>query len=111
QRLWHIHAERVILATGAHERPLVFGDNDLPGIMLASSVAAYAGLYAVKCGTRGVAVVNNDWAYEAVLSAQARAGNVATIVETRRHVSDALAERVRDAGIELLCDHVPVRAK
>ncbi len=38
QRLWHIRAGRVVLATGAHERPLVFAGNDRPGVMLAGAV-------------------------------------------------------------------------
>ena len=36
QRLWRIRPRHVVLATGAHERPLVFADNDRPGIMLAA---------------------------------------------------------------------------
>ena len=111
QRLWHFHAQHVVLASGAHDRPIVFGDNDLPGIMLAGAVAAYAGLYGVRCGENGAAVVNNDWAYEAVLSAHARAGNVRVIVDSRRKVHASLSDRVRDAGIQLVTAHVPVRAK
>ncbi|MEQ9812893.1 MAG: 2Fe-2S iron-sulfur cluster-binding protein, partial [Azospirillaceae bacterium] len=38
QRVWHLRAGRVVLATGAHERPLVFADNDRPGVMLAGAV-------------------------------------------------------------------------
>jgi sarcosine oxidase subunit alpha len=38
-RLWHIRAGRTVIATGATERPIVFADNDRPGIMLASSAA------------------------------------------------------------------------
>ena len=30
QRVWHIRARQVVLATGAHERPLVFAGNDRP---------------------------------------------------------------------------------
>ena len=48
--LWKIRAGRVILATGAHERPLVFGNNDLPGVMLASAVSAYIHRYGVLPG-------------------------------------------------------------
>ncbi len=40
-RLWHIRARRVVLATGAIERPLVFPGNDRPGVMLASAVESY----------------------------------------------------------------------
>ena len=35
QRVWRIRARRVLVAAGAHERPVVFTDNDRPGIMLA----------------------------------------------------------------------------
>ena len=111
QRLWHFHAKHVVLATGAHERPFVFGDNDLPGILLANSVAAYAGRYSVKCGVRGVAIVNNDWAYEAVFSTQRQAGNVSTIVDSRHSIDASLQARVRQAGIELVTGHVPVSAR
>ena len=52
--LWKIRAGRVILATGAHERPLVFGNNDLPGVMLASAVSAYIHRYGVLPGRDAV---------------------------------------------------------
>jgi sarcosine oxidase subunit alpha len=41
QRLWQIRAGQVVLATGAHERPLVFANNDRPGVMLASAARTY----------------------------------------------------------------------
>ena len=50
QRLWRILAKRCVLAAGAIERPLVFGDNDRPGIMLAGAVRAYLNRYAVGAG-------------------------------------------------------------
>src|SRR5262245_34581558 len=46
QRLWRIFAKRCVLAAGAIERPLVFGDNDRPGVMLASAVRTYLNRYA-----------------------------------------------------------------
>jgi len=50
QRLIHLRAKRVVLATGAIERPLVFAGNDKPGVMLASAIRAYIGQYAVLPG-------------------------------------------------------------
>ena len=41
QRLWHVRARQVVLATGAHERPVAFAGNDLPGVMLAGAVREY----------------------------------------------------------------------
>ena len=62
-----IRAGRVILATGAHERPLVFGNNDLPGVMLASAVSAYIHRYGVLPGRDAVLFTNNDRAYQAAI--------------------------------------------
>ena len=56
----------MILATGAHERPLVFG-NDLPGVMLASAVSAYIHRYGVLPGRDAVLFTNNDRAYQAAI--------------------------------------------
>ena len=60
QRLWRVRANRVILAAGAIERPLVFCNNDRPGVMLASAVSTYIKRYAVRPGTRAVVFTNND---------------------------------------------------
>ncbi|TMG35688.1 MAG: FAD-dependent oxidoreductase, partial [Chloroflexi bacterium] len=59
-RLWQIRARQVVLATGAHERPLVFANNDRPGILLAGAVRTYLNRYAVAPGRRAVMFTNND---------------------------------------------------
>ena len=111
QRLWKIRARRVVLATGAHERPLVFADNDRPGIMLAAAARTYVNRFAVRPGTRAVVFTNNDSAYGAAFDL-ARAGvGVAAIVDPRPAPSAALTEQTRAAGIELLAGHVVVRAR
>ncbi len=50
QRLWKIVARSTVLAAGAVERPIVFGGNDRPGIMLASAMRTYLNRYAVSPG-------------------------------------------------------------
>jgi sarcosine oxidase subunit alpha len=62
-RLWQVRARTVVVATGAHERPLVFADNDRPGIMLASAARTYLHRFGVAVGTRCVVFTNNDSAY------------------------------------------------
>src|SRR6478736_9134609 len=52
ERMWKVRARQVVLATGAIERPLVFPDNDRPGIMLSSAAAAYLNRFGVKAGAR-----------------------------------------------------------
>ena len=79
ERLWRIVAKRALLATGAEERPLVFGGNDRPGVMLAEAGLAYARRYGVAVGRR-VAVFT---AHEASLrAAKALAASGVEIVET-----------------------------
>ena len=60
QRLWKIRAKKVIIATGAMERPLIFNNNDRPGIILSSSVKKYIDYYGVKCGQKISLFTNND---------------------------------------------------
>lgn len=83
QRLWKIRAKRVVLATGAHERPLVFADNDRPGVMLAGAVQGYVNRYGVRPGTRAVIVTNNDSAYLAARDMAAAGIGIAAIVDLR----------------------------
>ena len=52
QRLLKIRAKKVIVATGSLERPLVFNNNDRPGIMLSSAIKKYADYYGVICGKK-----------------------------------------------------------
>src|SRR3954454_13902238 len=106
QRLWHIRARRVVLATGAIERPPVFPDNDRPGIMLAGAVETYLHRFAVMAGRRAVLFVNNDGAYPLAASL-ARAGiAVAAIVDPRPEPGEA-ARRLVD-GIPLYSGHAVV---
>ena len=67
ERIWRVRAKQVVLATGAIERPLVFGNNDRPGVMLASAVSAYVNRYGVSVGSRAVVFTNNDAAYRAAM--------------------------------------------
>lgn len=88
QRLWHIRAGRVIVATGAHERPLVFANNDRPGVMLASAVRTYLNRYAVAAGSRVVVATTNDSVYP-MLSELADAGvKVVAVADARPELSD-----------------------
>ena len=58
QRYWQIVAKRAVLASGAIERPLVFGGNDRPGVMLAGAVRSYVNRFGVVPGRQCVVVDN-----------------------------------------------------
>jgi sarcosine oxidase subunit alpha len=108
EKLWQVRAHQVVLATGAAERPLLFANNDRPGIMLASAVSTYTNRYAVKPGSRAVVFTNNDSAYQCALDLNAAGVEVAAVVDARRDSSSELANTVRSAGIEVLNGSVVV---
>ncbi len=101
ERTWHIRARQVVLATGAHERPVVFADNDRPGIMLASAVRAYLNRWAVAAGERPVVLATDDSAYDLVADLTAAGLPVAGIVDSRTRLGDRPAEVAAAAGVEV----------
>jgi sarcosine oxidase, subunit alpha len=102
QRLWRIHPKRVVLATGALERPLVFSDNDRPGIMLAGAYRAYANRYGVTPGHNVVIFTNNDDAYRTALDLKLAGVTVPVIIDVRSNPDGELPTRAIEAGIEVL---------
>ncbi len=105
QRLWKLRAKQVVLATGAHERPLVFRDNDRPGVMLASAARTYVNRYGVRPGRRAVICTNNDSAYGAALDLANAGVKIAALVDLRPEPAGALPDALRAAGIELIAGH------
>jgi sarcosine oxidase subunit alpha len=102
ERIWRVRTKQVVLATGAIERPLVFGNNDRPGVMLASAVSQYVNRYGVRLGARAVVFTNNDSAYQAALDLAHAGVAVAAVVDARRAPHGRLAEAVRTKGIEII---------
>ena len=102
ERLWRIRARRVVLAQGSFERPLVFCNNDRPGVMLASAVSTYIHRYAVLPGHRAVVFTNNDSAYRTAIDLAGAGAGVAAIVDSRPGGGGELAARARALGIPVL---------
>lgn len=100
-RIWHIRAGQVVLAPGAHERPLVFENNDRPGIMLASAVRTYLNRYAVAVGSRVVISTTNDSAYLLAADLKAAGVPVAAVVDARPQISEKAATAV-ESGLRVL---------
>lgn len=91
QRIWHLRAREVVLATGAHERPLVFADNDRPGIMLAGAVRSYLNRWAVAPGQRVVVATTNDAPYALVEDLVEAGIEVAAVLDARPAPSERAA--------------------
>jgi sarcosine oxidase subunit alpha len=107
ERLWHIRAKRVAVATGAYERPLVFPNNDRPGVMLAGAAAACIERFGVAPGRRAVVFTNNDSAYHAALALHAAGVEIAAIVDTRSEgVGRYMHDRASLAGLRVLTGQV-----
>ena len=110
ERLWKVRAAQVVLATGAIERPLVFSNNDLPGVMLASAVSTYIRRYAVLPGAQAVVFTNNGQAYDAAMALHA-AGAKVQVVDARASPDGDLHAQARRAGIAVRAGQVVTQAR
>jgi methylglutamate dehydrogenase subunit C len=111
QRFWRIHAKRCVLAAGAIERPLVFGDNDRPGVMLAGAVRTYLNRYAVAPGRRAVVIGASDETARTVADL-ARAGiDIAAVVDPRADVPGGIEVVAKAAHAWLIAGGAVTRAR
>ncbi len=96
-----LHAKSIIFATGAIERPLVFANNDRPGVMLASAIGTYVNRYAVSFGERALIACNNDSAHRVALDLAAT-GLKVTLAEQRLELNPKSTELLKKAGVAVL---------
>jgi sarcosine oxidase subunit alpha len=110
QRLWRIFAKRCVLAAGAIERPLVFGDNDRPGVMLAGAIRAYLNRYAAVPGRSAVVFAASDETARTVGDLSRAGVRVEAIVDPRREVSGSIEAAAKTYGARLFAGGAVVRA-
>ena len=108
QRLWKIRAKKVIIATGAIERPLIFNNNDRPGIILSSSIKKYIDYYGVKCGQKISLFTNNDSAYETSISLNNSGVNVNSVIDIRDKSNSSIVKQAEQLGIKIHWKHTVV---
>ncbi|HKG51106.1 MAG TPA: sarcosine oxidase subunit alpha family protein [Actinomycetales bacterium] len=101
QRIWRIRSRHVVVATGAHERPIVFAGNDRPGIMLAASARTYLHRYGVLVGREVVVFTTDDSAYAAAIDLADAGARVRAVVDARPDVPADWATASADRGIEV----------
>ena len=111
ERLWLVRAGRVVLATGALEQPLVFSNNDRPGIMLAGAALKYLRRHAIAAGREVVVATNNDSAYTTAHELRQVGVNVVALVDSRESPAEALLRQTRDLGIRVYARSIPVDTK
>ncbi|WP_299847311.1 sarcosine oxidase subunit alpha family protein [uncultured Roseovarius sp.] len=83
QVLWRIYSKRAVLAAGSTERPIAFGNNDRPGIMLAGAVRTYVNRYGVTPGQQVAVFTNNDDGWRTAADLAANGVAVTNIIDTR----------------------------
>ena len=101
QRLLKIRAKKVITATGSLERPLVFDNNDRPGILLSSALKKYANLFGVACGEKNVLFTNNDSVYETAISLHQKGINIEAIIDNREEIDSRLIKETEKNNIKI----------
>ena len=95
-------AKRVVLAAGALERPIVFGGNDRPGVMMASAVRTYLNRFSVAAGKRVVVFTSSDDGWTTAFDLANNNIAVHAIVDARRQVSPALLAMSKHRGTDPL---------
>ena len=101
QRLLKIRAKKVITATGSLERPLIFDNNDRPGILLSSAINKYANLFGVACGQKNILFTNNDSAYETAIGLYQKGINIEAIIDNREEIDSKLIKEIEKNNIKV----------
>ncbi len=110
QRLWYIRAKEVVISSGSIERPLVFGNNDTPGVMLSSAAKEYLKVYGVLVGKKPVVFTNNDSGYETAIEFK-KNGLDPIVLDTRKDSNSEIIKEAKDLNINIKFSYVVVAAK
>ena len=110
QRFWTLRAAHTVLATGAIERHLAFGNNDRPGVMTVAAARTYLNRFAVLPGERIVVATNNDSAYPAAAEL-ANAGASVRLLDARTTIPDQLRNSLASAEVDLHLGLAPLQAR
>lgn len=100
KRMYKVRATQCLIASGSFDQPVIFRNNDLPGVMLTSAAQRLMKLYAVKPGKRAVVLTGNDDGYLAALDLHDQGVEVAAVVDMRANAGDrALLLALEKRGI------------
>ncbi len=109
-RLWYIRAKEIIISTGSIERPIVFGNNDRPGVMLASAAREYMKVYGVIVGKKPIIFTNNDSGYETAIEFKKNGVNP-LILDVRSNAESSVIQEAKNLNIKIKFSHGIISAK
>ena len=112
ERLFKIRTKSMVVATGAYETPLIFDNNDLPGVMLGSAMQRLLHLFGVLPGRQVVIVTANEDGWDVAADLQSLGVNVAAIVEEREPnaCSSPYRDGLTNAGVPVFYRHTILEA-
>ena len=110
QRLWYIRAKEVVISTGSLERPIVFGNNDTPGVVLSTAAKEYLKVYGVLVGKKPLIFTNNDSAYETAIEFK-KNGIDPVVLDTRSEPNSEIISEAKNLNINIKFSYVVVAAK
>jgi len=110
QRLWYIRAKEVVISSGSIERPIVFGNNDTPGVVLASAAREYLKVYGVLVGKKPLIFTNNDSAYETAIEFK-KNGIWPIVLDTRSNPDSEIINEAKSMGIDIKFSYVVIASK
>ena len=104
QKLWYIRAKEIIISAGSIERPLIFGNNDRPGILLSSAAKEYLKVYGVLVGRKPIIFTNNDSAYDTAIEFKKNGINP-LVVDTRTNSDSSVISEAKNLNIDIKFSH------
>ena len=104
QKLWYIRAKEIVISTGSLERPLIFGNNDRPGILLSSAAKEYLKVYGVLVGRKPIIFTNNDSAYDTAIEFKKNGINP-LVVDTRTNSDSSVISEAKNLNIDIKFSH------
>jgi sarcosine oxidase subunit alpha len=110
-RLYKIRSKETIVATGAFAQPLVFPNNDRPGIMFAEAAQRLMRLYGVRPGKRAVIATSNVYGYEAALDLIDAGVTVAAVVDPNGGAEGGVVDALRARGVRIIPSSTLVDSK
>ncbi|MEB2846310.1 FAD-binding protein [Rhizobiales bacterium RZME27] len=104
-RLYRVRAKQVVVASGSHEQPLVFRNNDLPGIMLSSASQRLLRHYGVRPGKQAVVFAGNRDGFLTALDLLEAGINVAAVLSpTGGAACEPLVQLLAQKGVSVVRD-------
>ena len=110
QILWKIRSKKIVVAAGYIERPMLFENNDLPGIMSANSISTYLERFGVIAGDDVVLYTNNDYSYQMVFDLLEYGINVNAVIDVRKNINEIILKRLQENNVKIILEHEIIKA-